>query len=144
MAKDFAKRMKDLRESRKKKNGKRKKKPTVQKGKPTKKRRTSSRTRTQRNPPAKNTEDDSPPAKKKARTPPRSPSRWRDRKIIESPTFKVGSRISGAWKGPECKGDWYDGVVKAMDRSKKTCHVVYDDGDSDHELSWNNMRVLEV
>ena len=57
-------------------------------------------------------------------------------------TFQVGSRISGMWKGPECRGDWYDGVVKKINTKKQTAHVVYDDGDEDTALEWSDMRIL--
>ena len=57
-------------------------------------------------------------------------------------TFQVGSRISGMWKGPECRGDWYDGVVKKINTKKQTAHVVYDDGDEDTTLEWADMRIL--
>ena len=57
-------------------------------------------------------------------------------------TFQVGSRVSGMWQGPECFGDWYDGVVKKINTKKQIAHVLYDDGDEDPALAWANMRVL--
>ena len=58
-------------------------------------------------------------------------------------TFKVGSKVSGQWKGPACKGQWYDGVIKSINNKKRTAHVRYEDGDVDKQLSWEKMRVIE-
>ena len=75
-----------------------------------------------------------------------SPSRWKDRPIsstqVSGPTFEVGSKVSGAWKGPACKGDWYDGVVMSINDEARTAHVLYNDGDRDKNLKWSNIRLL--
>lgn len=70
-------------------------------------------------------------------------SSWKQREITTCPTFKKGSRVMGMWKGPECTGDWYEGVVKSINKRKKTAHVVFDDGDCDKALEWTNMTVLD-
>ena len=68
----------------------------------------------------------------------RSPNRWKVR-----PALNVGCKISGKWNqdGPN-KGDWYDGVVKSINVTEKTLHVVFNDGDEDNELSWSDVRIL--
>ena len=88
---------------------------------------------------AQTTNSESPSKKKN------TSSRWRDRQMEACPTFKKGSRVMGMWKGPDCKGDWYEGVVKSVNKRKKTAYVVYDDGDGDCDraLKWVNMRVIE-
>ena len=48
----------------------------------------------------------------------------------------------GSWKGPESKGDWFEGVVKSIDDDNETAHVVYDDGDYDENLKWSDIRLL--
>jgi len=49
----------------------------------------------------------------------------------------------GAWKGPDNKGEWYEGVVKSINDDKETAHVHYDDGDSDEDLKWSDIRFLD-
>ena len=99
-----------------------------------------SKRRTRANPDTQTT-----PRKKKSKTdtpttPTESPSRWKDRPMIAS--FKVGSKVSGMWKGPACKGDWYDGKVLSINDKDQTAHVMYNDGDQDTDLPWSNMRLL--
>ena len=74
-----------------------------------------------------------------------SPSRWKDRPIrtkVSGPTFEVGSKVYGRWKGPDCEGDWYDGVVMSINDEAQTAHVRYNDGDYDKDLLWSNIRIL--
>ena len=73
-----------------------------------------------------------------------SPSRWRDRRISSKrgSSFDVGAKVMGCWKGPSCKGDWYEGVVHSIDDNAQTAHVVYKDGDFDKTLKWSDMRLL--
>ena len=129
LAKEFAKKIKNLRNS---KPGKRK---------PSQKRKASES--------SANTKGKSKPARKRkapesstntiVKSPRKSPGR------AKSPiAFKVGSRVMGKWKGPDCAGDWYEGVVKSLNKRNQTVHVVYDDGDSDPKLSWANMTVIEM
>ena len=67
----------------------------------------------------------------------------------EGCALKVGMRVQGHWldDGSDCdsdrEGDWYDGVVHAIDYVKRTVHIKYDDGDSDDSVSWDNTRILE-
>ena len=58
------------------------------------------------------------------------------------PSFQVGSKVSGRWKGPDCEGDWYDGVVKSINDKEQTAHVLYNDGDEDPTLAWSHIRIL--
>ena len=55
--------------------------------------------------------------------------------------FKLGDAVSGQWKGPHHKGEWYPGTVKSIDFDRKTIHIVYTDGDFDKHLSWDRVRV---
>ena len=75
-----------------------------------------------------------------------SPSRWRDRHIPPDsetgPTFKVGAKVMGCWKGPSCKGDWYEGVIHTINEEKQTVHIIYNDGDFDKNLKWSDMTLL--
>ena len=62
-----------------------------------------------------------------------------NRKDSRSAWFKVGARATGKWKGPECKGDWFEGVIVSIDEINKTVHIQYDDGDEDEDLAWSNL-----
>ena len=85
-----------------------------------------------------------PSKKSKSRTAVVSPaSRWKDRRIPDGGTIKVGSKVMGKWCGNQFKGDWYEGVVKSINTVKKTVHVVYTDGDHDKELEWSNLRIID-
>ena len=53
-----------------------------------------------------------------------------------------GSRVTGKWKGPECKGDWYDGTVVTLCKEDETAHVKYDDGTEDENLKWTDLRLI--
>ena len=125
LAKKFAERMKSLRSSRKK--------IPAKSGSSSKRKRTSRRTTTEKTKESSTTINQESPSK----------SSWKQREMETCPTFKKGSRVMGMWTGPECTGDWYEGVVKSINKRKKTAHVVYDDGDSDKVLEWTNMRVID-
>ena len=125
LAKKFAERMKSLRSSRKK--------IPAKSGSSSKRKRTSRRTTTEKTKESSTTINQESASK----------SSWKQREMETCPTFKKGSRVMGMWTGPECTGDWYEGVVKSINKRKKTAHVVYDDGDSDKVLEWTNMRVID-
>ena len=154
LAKKFAERMKSLRSSRKK--------IPAKSGSSSKRKRTSRRTTTEKTKESSTTiNQESASSSKRKRTSRRtttektkessttinqesaSKSSWKQREMETCPTFKKGSRVMGMWTGPECTGDWYEGVVKSINKRKKTAHVVYDDGDSDKVLEWTNMRVID-
>lgn len=70
-----------------------------------------------------------------------SPTRWKERPILGQ--LRVGGKISGQWnQDDEHKGEWYDGIVKSINKANETVHVVYDDGDEDDELKWTDLRIL--
>ena len=72
-----------------------------------------------------------------------------EKNTAEGCAIKVGMRVQGLWldDGSDCdsdrEGDWYDGVVHAIDYAKRTVHIKYDDGDSDDSVSWDHTRILE-
>ena len=55
--------------------------------------------------------------------------------------FKPGDTVTGQWKGPDHKGEWYAGTVKSIDFDRETVHIVYMDGDEDENLPWTQMRI---
>ena len=66
-------------------------------------------------------------------------NKWKDRRLLS-----VGDRISGKWnQDDEHNGEWYDGVVKSIDRKNETVHVLFDDGDEDDELKWTDLRIID-
>ena len=73
----------------------------------------------------------------------KTPKKTKTAELEGEGIFKVGSTISGQWKGPQCKGDWYEGVIKSINKTKKTVHVKYNDGDVDKHLPWSKMRVVK-
>ena len=129
MAKKFAERIKSLRSSRKKIPAK-----SGGSSRPSKRKRASRRTTTEKPKESSTANNQDSPSK----------TSWKQREMETCPTFKKGSRVMGMWTGPECTGDWYEGVVKSINKRKKTAHVVYDDGDSDKVLEWTNMRVIVI
>ena len=54
--------------------------------------------------------------------------------------LKPGMRIMGLW--PQT-GEWYNGKVLSIHHTNKSCHIQYDDGDSDDDISWDNVRILD-
>lgn len=142
LAKKFADRMKSLRSSRKKppaKSGSSNKPSASTKNFPAKSGSSNKRKRTSRRTANRQTKESSTTCDQESP----SKSSWKQREIVTSPTFKKGSRVMGMWKGPECTGDWYEGVVKSINKRKKTAHIVFDDGDCDNALEWTNLRVLD-
>ena len=60
-------------------------------------------------------------------------------------SLTVGMKISGQWReeGPE-QGSWYPGKVVSIDFVNKTIHCLFDDGDVDTALPWDNVIIPEV
>ena len=147
LAEEFTKKMDSLRKKRLAKRKRDKATPTKDqpdsKQKTLAKRKRDNATPTKDQPDSKkktvNEDEDTQPAKDTERKSPK----WKDRKINYSSNFKKGSTISGQWKGPEFKGDWYEGTIVSIDAKNQTVHVRYNDGDSDRKLKWSNMRVIK-
>jgi hypothetical protein len=56
--------------------------------------------------------------------------------------LKVGARVSGQWMGEdENHGEWFPGVIRGINWSKKTIHIVFDDDDEDDCLPWDNVVI---
>ena len=58
-------------------------------------------------------------------------------------SFVVGAKVTGKWKGPRYKGEWFPGTIVSINDAKRTAHIKYDDGDVDENLAWKNLY-LEV
>ena len=56
--------------------------------------------------------------------------------------LRVGMKVQGKWKGKENYGEWFDGVVLAVDSKKNTIHIKYEDGDEDVALSWHDVSII--
>ena len=132
LAEKFKKKMQEIRESRQPAKKKKRKAPAKKKVT----RRSSTRRRLNQQ-----SDDDVVETTKKKKN---KPSVVETAKKKNSPGLKVGSKISGKWnQDDKHKGEWYDGVVKSINTSKKTVHIVFDDGDEDDELKWTDLRILD-
>ena len=62
----------------------------------------------------------------------------------EPPALKAGMKVNARWnENDEMHGRWFDGVIKSVNKKKKTVHVVFDDGDEDTDLIYAHVSVLD-
>ena len=65
-------------------------------------------------------------------------------KASEPPALKAGMKVNARWnENDEMHGRWFDGVIKSVNKKKKTVHVVFDDGDEDTDLIYAHVSVLD-
>ena len=56
--------------------------------------------------------------------------------------YHVGDKVSARWreKGPH-EGEWYNATVVSVSAIDRTAHVLFDDGDEDDDVPWEDMSV---
>ena len=57
----------------------------------------------------------------------------------------VGTRVLGFWPKDDDSedGEWFEGVVQSVDYVERTVDILYDDGDRDDSVPWDNARILD-
>jgi len=141
LAKKFATKMKQLRESRQKAPSN---KPKRSKNRSKSKNKSSKGSAPDKTKTTDEGADDAPVRNNKRSAPDNTTDDAPPRKSNRSaPAFKKGTRVMGQWKGPEYKGEWYEGVIQTVHSRKRTASVLYDDGCVDPNLKWTQMRIID-
>ena len=69
--------------------------------------------------------------------------------VIKSCKLKVGMRVTAKWVDDDDDADdanddcYYDGVVVSINYDNKTANILFDDGDTDDAVPWDDTRIQE-